>query len=58
MEQITELFQQNHEVLLGYLLQLIAAIVIFYVGRIIARSVSGLLEKGLLSRKIDRKSVV
>ena len=57
MEKINELFQQNHEVLLGYLLQLIAAIVIFYVGRIIARGVKRLMEKGLLSRSIDKAVV-
>lgn len=57
MEQITELFQQNHEVLLGYLLKLVAAIVIFYVGRMIARGVSGLLERSLLSRNIDKAVV-
>lgn len=57
MEQINELFQQNHEILLGYFLKLIAAIVIFYVGRIIARSISALLEKGLLSRNIDKAVV-
>ncbi|MCC5452405.1 mechanosensitive ion channel [Rheinheimera sp. UJ51] len=57
MEQINELFQQNHEVLLGYLLQLVAAIVIFYVGRIIARGIKRLIEKGLLSRSIDKAVV-
>lgn len=57
MEQLTELFQQNHEFLLGLLLQLIAAIVIFYVGRIIAKTISGLLERGLLSRNIDKAVV-
>lgn len=57
MEQMTELFQQNHEVLLGYLLKLVAAIVIFYVGRMIARGASGLLERGLLSRNIDKAVV-
>ncbi|CAM5182675.1 mechanosensitive ion channel family protein [Alishewanella longhuensis] len=57
MEKLTELFQQNHEFLLGLLLQLIAAIVIFYVGRIMARGISSLLEKGLLSRNIDKAVV-
>lgn len=57
MEQITELFQQNHEVLLGYILQFIAAIFIFYIGRIISRTISGFLEKTLVSRNIDKTVV-
>lgn len=57
MEKITELFQNNHELLLGYVLKLIAAIVIFYVGRMIARSVAGFLERTLLHRHIDKAVV-
>lgn len=57
MEQINKLFQENHEVLLGYLLQLIAAIVIFYVGRLVAKAVSRFLEKALLGRSVDKAVV-
>ena len=57
MEQIEQLFQQNHEVLLGYLLQFIAAIVIFYVGRMVAGAVKRFLEKALLSRSVDKAVV-
>lgn len=57
MEQITTLFQENHQVLLGYIVKFIIAIVIFYIGRIIARSISKLLERGLLSRNIDKAVV-
>lgn len=57
MEQITELFKNNHELLLGGAFKLIAAIVIFYIGRIIARSVAGFLEKTLLHRNIDKAVV-
>uniref|UniRef100_A0A486XTS5 Small-conductance mechanosensitive channel n=1 Tax=Rheinheimera sp. BAL341 TaxID=1708203 RepID=A0A486XTS5_9GAMM len=57
MEQITQLFQQNHEVLLGYLLQLIAAVIIFYVGRMVAKGVKRFMEKALLGRSVDKAVV-
>lgn len=57
MEQITQLFEDNHELLLGYLLQIIAAIFIFYIGRIIARGISRFLERALLSRAVDKAVV-
>jgi small conductance mechanosensitive channel len=57
MEEITTLYQENHELLLGFVLQLVAAIVIFYVGRLVAKGLSRLLEKGLLSRSVDKAVV-
>ena len=57
MEEITTFYQENHEVVLGYLLQLVAAIVIFYVGRFVAKGVSRLLERGLLARAVDKAVV-
>lgn len=57
MEQIEQLFQQNHEVLLGYLLQLVAAIVIFYVGRMVAGAVKRFIERALLGRSVDKAVV-
>ncbi|MBZ9613127.1 mechanosensitive ion channel family protein [Rheinheimera maricola] len=57
MEQITQLFQENHEVLLGYFLQLFAAIVIFYIGRMVAKTVKRFMEKALLSRSVDKAVV-
>ena len=57
MEEITTFYQENHEVVLGYLLQLVAAIVIFYVGRFVAKGVSRLLERGLLARSVDKAVV-
>ncbi|MDX1537217.1 mechanosensitive ion channel family protein [Arsukibacterium sp.] len=57
MEEITTFYQENHEVVLGYLLQLVAAIVIFYIGRIVAKGVSRLLERGLLARSVDKAVV-
>ena len=52
MDKILQLFQDNHEMLLGYLLQLVAAVVIFYIGRMVAKGVRRFMEKA------DRKSVV
>ena len=57
MEQIKQLFQQNHEVLLSYVLQLVAAVVIFYIGRLVAKAVSRFLEKALLGRSVDKAVV-
>lgn len=54
MEEITTFYQDNHELILGYLLQLGAAIIIFYIGRIIAKGLSRLLERGLVARSIDK----
>lgn len=57
MEQVTQLFQENHELLLGYLLQLIAAIVIFYIGRMVAKGVKRFMERALLARSVDKAVV-
>lgn len=57
MDKITQLFEENHETLLAMLLQLIAAIVIFYVGRIVAKAVRRFLEKSLLKRSVDKAVV-
>ena len=57
MDQITQLFQDNHELLLGTLLQVIAAIVIFYVGRMVAKGVSRFLERALLAKSVDKAVV-
>jgi small conductance mechanosensitive channel len=57
MEKLTELFQDNHEMLLGYLLQLVAAIVIFYIGRMVAKGVRRFMERALLARAVDKAVV-
>lgn len=57
MEEITTFYQENHEVILGYLVQLVVAIVIFYVGRLVAKGVARLLERGLLARSVDKAVV-
>ena len=57
MEQIEQLFQQNHEVLLGYLLQFVAAVVIFYIGRMVAKAVKRFMERALLARSVDKAVV-
>ena len=57
MEKITQLFEENHELLLAYLLQLVAAIVIFYVGRMVAKALRRFLEKSLLKRSVDKAVV-
>lgn len=57
MEQITQLFQENHEMLLGYLLQIVAAIIIFYIGRMVAKGVRRFMERALLARSVDKAVV-
>ncbi|MDX1729035.1 MAG: mechanosensitive ion channel family protein, partial [Pseudoalteromonas tetraodonis] len=57
MEQIEQLFQQNHEVLLTYLLQFVAAVVIFYIGRMVAKAVKRFMERALLARSVDKAVV-
>lgn len=57
MEEVTKFFQANNEVILGYFIQFIAAIVIFYVGRIVAKVVKRLIERALLARSVDKAVV-
>jgi small conductance mechanosensitive channel len=57
MDKFTELFQDNHEMLLGYLLQFVAAIVIFYIGRMVAKGVRRFMERALLARAVDKAVV-
>ncbi|WNO59574.1 mechanosensitive ion channel domain-containing protein [Rheinheimera sp. MMS21-TC3] len=57
MEEITKFFQENNEVILGYFVQFIAAIVIFYIGRIVAKVVKRLMERALLARSVDKAVV-
>ena len=57
MDKILQLFQDNHEMLLGYLLQLVAAVVIFYIGRMVAKGVRRFMEKALLGRSVDKAVV-
>jgi small conductance mechanosensitive channel len=61
MEQLTKLLQDNHEFLLGYslhiVLQILAAIFIFYIGRMIAKAVSRFIERTLVARAVDKAVV-
>lgn len=61
MEQITKLLEDNHEFLLGYslhiVLQLLAAIFIFYIGRMVAKAVSRFIERTLVARSVDKAVV-
>jgi len=57
MEEMTTLLTDNHELLLSYIVRIVAAIVIFYIGRMVARGLSGLMERALLSRSVDKAVV-
>ena len=54
MDNIIQFFQDNNELIFGYLLKLVAAVFIFYVGRIVAKGIKRLMEKALLSRSVDK----
>ncbi|MDP5135131.1 mechanosensitive ion channel family protein [Rheinheimera baltica] len=54
MDNIIQFFQDNNELIFGYLLKFVAAVFIFYVGRIVAKGIKRLMEKALLSRSVDK----
>lgn len=54
MEQIINWFNNNSDQLIHYGFQLIYAITIFVIGRIIARSISKVLEKSLKAKSVDK----
>lgn len=54
MEQITSWFTDNSDQLINYAFQFAYAIGIFIIGRFIARSISGLLEKSLQKKNVDK----
>lgn len=57
MDQMLQYLQKNQDLILSYGLKLLAAIVIFYIGRWIAFGVSRLVGKALLLRKVDKAVV-
>ena len=55
---IEELMEQAPQLLITYGTKLVLALAIFFVGKWIARFISGLLEKGLQSRSVDKTVTV
>lgn len=54
MEQVVNWFSNNSEQLVDSGIQLVYAIAIFVIGRIIARTISSLLEKALKKKNVDK----
>ncbi len=57
MDQMLQYLQKNQDLILSYGLKLLAAVVIFYIGRWVAFGVSRLVGKALLLRKVDKAVV-
>lgn len=57
LQQIFEYIEKNQDIIISTAINLTVAIVIFYIGRWLARGVSSLVGKALLHRKVDRAVV-
>lgn len=57
MDEVTHFMTENQDVMVSHLVNIVMALVIFVIGRWIGRAVSGLMEKALLSRSIDKAVV-
>jgi small conductance mechanosensitive channel len=57
LSQILEYIEKNQEIIISTAINLTVAIIIFYIGRVLARGVSTLIGKALLHRKVDRAVV-
>ncbi|MBU2224862.1 MAG: mechanosensitive ion channel [Gammaproteobacteria bacterium] len=53
LNQILEYIDKNQEIIISTAINLTIAILIFYIGRMLARGVSSLVGKALLHRKVD-----
>lgn len=54
MEQVTTWLQENHDLILHYVLQGVIAIAIFVIGKMIAKAIARLFEKSLEAKKVDK----
>jgi len=57
LSQILEYIEKNQDIIISTAINLTIAIIIFYIGRWLARGVSSLVGKALLHRKVDRAVV-
>lgn len=57
LNQILEYINKNQDIIISTALNLTVAIIIFYIGRWVAKGVSSLVSKALLHRKVDRAVV-
>ncbi|WP_240652860.1 mechanosensitive ion channel domain-containing protein [Rheinheimera riviphila] len=57
LSQTLEYIEKNQDIIISTAMNLTVAIIIFYIGRTLARGVSTLIGKALLHRKVDRAVV-
>ena len=57
MDEVTHFMTEHQDVMVNHLLNIVIALVIFVIGRWIGRAVTGLMEKALLARSIDKAVV-
>ena len=54
MEQLTQWFSDNQNLILHYAIQVVIALIIFVVGKAIAKGVTKLLDSSLKHKKVDK----
>lgn len=57
MDEVTNFVAENQEVVYHHLISIVIALVIFVIGRWIAKGIKGFLERSLLARAIDKAVV-
>lgn len=57
LEQAIKFFEKNQELIVGFSIKLLVALIIFYIGRWVAFGLSRLIGKALLLRHVDRAVV-
>ena len=57
MDEVTNFVTENQEVVYHHLISIVIALVIFVIGRWIAKGITGVMERALLGRSIDKAVV-
>ena len=57
MQQFIDFISDNQQLILAYSVKILVALVILYVGRWLSKNLTKMLEKALLSRKVDKAVV-
>jgi small conductance mechanosensitive channel len=57
MQQFLDFLEQNQQLILSYSVKVLVALVILYLGRWLSKSLTRMLEKALIHRKVDRAVV-
>ena len=57
MQQFLDFLEKNQQLILSYSVKVLVALVILYLGRWLSKSLTRMLEKALIHRKVDRAVV-